>query len=101
MDSKTLSPEEWEQKKKQFKYLLLQRGMQQKTIAKEIGVTEKTLSKWKKEMDIGKQWERVYDKDKIDTLHENTPGFIAYLKLKFPDLYYPVTNAYKQFLKPY
>lgn len=99
--SRGMTPEDILQKKKQFNYLLTARGMQQVDIAKQLNVTQKTLSKWKKEMQLAEPWQSASDKKKVDKIHENIPAFLAFMKLKAPDIYSRSNELFKQFLKPY
>jgi DNA-binding XRE family transcriptional regulator len=101
MEHRTLSPEEWIFKKKQYKYLLVVKGWLQKDIAKEIGVSQKTLSKWKKEMNIGATWAKVADTGKIEKNMANIPAYIAMLKLEFPEIYKQSQEAFKSFMRPF
>jgi len=101
MERKTLSPEEWIIKKQQYKYLLMVKGWQQKAIAQELSVSQKTLSKWKKEMNIGAAWAKVHDTGRIEKSLSNIPAFIAMLKLDFPDIYHRSQEAFKSFMRPF
>lgn len=98
-----ISPAEKKRMIEKLEFGLFKAGLQQKQMAKELGISANTVTSWIKALgwkDRLKGRNFVTESAKLKYT-ENLPGFMLHVKKKHQDKYAEIEKIYQEFIKKY